>query len=261
MPDPELKKALSELMKELADDMVDDNEFIVDIAKNAFEVISELPTQQDGGLVDAIRAASEAVRMADDYRDISNVEDSVSVLTPEALTEMAAIAYEFDKSGDAMLVKQAAVLDEILLTIGAQKRAVTAAKNAQDAEIARLKSLAAENKDTDPYTMVKAEHDKQNRVTETRQMIADKVKEYRPMEAPLNTRTCPDHPGAQMARIAEHTYQCSLDKGVYNYESGYTTMKGNKVPGGDVSNQTQALFDRPNEFMSFETRESKLNPS
>jgi hypothetical protein len=63
-----------------------------------------------------------------------------------------------------------------------------------------------------------------------------------------------------MARIGEATYQCSLDKQVYNYQGGFKTMKGSTVPGGDVSGQTQALNDRPQEHMSFDTRESKLNP-
>lgn len=189
--------------------------------------------------------------------DISFVMDSL--VTPESLQEMAAIASEFDKTGHPMLMKQAAVLDEILLTIGAQKTAIVAAKAAQDKEVSRLKTLIAEKEMKDPYTVAKDVHYKSNHVAEAQKEI-DKIKEYRPMEAPLNTRTCPDHPGAQMSRIAEHTYQCSLDKGIYNYESGYTTMKGNKIPGGDISNQTQVLHDRPNEFTSFETRESKLNP-
>ena len=251
-----MKKIFSDIVQELAGDMADDNEFIVHVAKDAFREIDKLTINKQIGLEEAIRIASQAVHKIDEYRDVAYTDDLV---TPESLEEMAAIALEFDKSGEPMLMKQAAVLDEILLTIGAQKALVTAAKNAQDKEVAKIKD--SQPKDLDPYTMVKMEHDKQNRVDEARKMIADTVKEYRPMEAPLNTRTCPDHPGAQMARIAEHTYQCSLDKGVYNYENGYTTMKGNKVPGGDVSNQTQALFDRPNEFMSFETRESKLNPS
>lgn len=228
-----------------------DEVFLSSVAGGALKIVEQ-----------TLRSASKTV---DDYSkrggDLGAIEDAL--VTPESLAEMAAIAAEFDKSGDPLLMKQAAVLDEILLTIGAQKAAAAAARRAQDEEIARLKALAADKEDggkKDPYTVAKKFHDKDNHVAEAQAAI-DKVKEYRPMEAPLNTRTCPDHPGAQMARIAEHTYQCSLDKGIYNYESGYTTMKGNKIPGGDVSNQTQALYDRPNEFTSFETRESKLNPS
>lgn len=189
---------------------------------------------------------------------IDIISSATSDIAPEKLQEIATLASEFDKSGDPLLMKQAAVLDEILLTIGAQKSAVIAAKRSQDIEIARLKALA-EGKEKDPYTISREVHDKSNRVAEAQKEIS-KIKEYRPMESPLNTRTCPDHPGAQMARVAEHTYQCSLDKSIYNYETGYTTMKGNNIPGGSVSNQTQSLYDRPNEFTSFETRENKLNP-
>lgn len=218
-----------------------------------------------GIAVDGLTKANIALHSANktiiDFtgQDISMAADSL--ITPESLTEMAAIASEFDKTGDPLLMKQAQVLDEILLTIGAQKTAITVAKKIQDEEIARLKAkIAKEESDKDPYTVVKKFHDKDNHVAEAQEAIK-KIKEYRPLESPLSTRTCPDHPGAQMTRVAEGTYQCSLDRGIYNYNNGYTTMKGNKIPGGDVSNQTQVLHDRPNEFTSFETRESKLNPN
>ncbi len=210
----------------------------------------------DTALLDAMGTLTSAVRKVGEY-----TLDKYSLISSKSLEEMTILASEFDKSGDPLLQKQAAVLDEILLTIGANKKTVSEAKSAQDLEVAKIKAARDESepKSKDPYTMVKAEHDKQNRVEEARKMIADKVKEYRPLEAPLMTRTCPDHPGAQMSRIAEGTFQCSLDKGIYNYQSGFTTMKGNRIPGGDVSNQTQALHDRPNEFTSFDSRESKLN--
>lgn len=188
----------------------------------------------------------------------SYVESDDHTVTAEHLQNMVVLARELDKTGDPWLMKQAALLDEILLTIGANRAEVAAAKRSQDEEILRIKSLA--NKENDPYTSPKAAHDKFNQVAEAQKAI-DKVKDYRPMEANLSTRTCPDHPGAQMGRIGESTYQCSLDKGIYNYENGYTTMKGNRVPGGDISNQTQGLHDRPNEFTSFDTRESRLNPN
>ena len=224
----------------------DDNSFIKNVALGALKQTEDI-----------LRTASKTLT---DLNKEDFDSDENSLVTPESLSEIAVIASEFDKTGDPLLQKYAAVLDEILLTIGAQKAAVTAARKSQDKEIARLRSEAAEKESKDPYTSAKKFHDKDNHVSEGQAAIA-KVKEYRPMEAPLNTRTCPDHPGAQMGRVAENTYQCSLDKGIYNYENGYTTMKGNKVPGGDVSNQTQALHDRPNEFTSFETRESKMNPS
>lgn len=211
----------------------------------------------------ARREAEDALMKAEEYlvQLLSNLSDKVSDLegfgveaSVHALDKLAKIATDLDSTGIPELQKQASVLDEILLTIGARKGIVAALRRKQDDEVERLRSEAK-----DEYTKVKEEHDKQNKVDDTRKLISDAVKEFRPMEAGLSTRTCPDHPGAQMARIAEATFQCSLDKAVYNYESGFSTMKGNKIPGGDVSNQTQALYDRPNEFMSFDTRESKLN--
>lgn len=228
-----------------------DQPFIASIARGGLKIVEE-SLRTTSATLSKFKADSGSV---DDLGAVM-----ASLVTPESLAEMVAIASEFDKTNDPLLMKQAAVLDEILLTIGAHKETVAAIRRSQDEEIARLKSEAAESKEKDPYTLAKKVHDKSNHVAEGQAAI-QKIKDYRPMEAPLNTRTCPDHPGAQMARVAEGTWQCSLDKGIYNYENGYTTMKGNKIPGGDVSNQTQALYDRPNEFTSFETRESKLNPN
>lgn len=178
-------------------------------------------------------------------------------ITADKLTEMAVLADAFDESGDPLLIRQASVIDEILLTIGASKETVAAAKRASDIELEKLRAQQPPGKD--PYKIVKEEHDKDNGVEEARKLIADAVKEYRPLEAGLSTRTCVDHPGALMSRIGDNIYQCSLDKGIYNYQAGFTDMKGNKIPGGDVSNQTQSLHDRPNEQTSFDTRESRLN--
>lgn len=211
----------------------------------------------------ALMAVAEALTRA--HFEINKIAEVVgnlptsSELTLENLEEMAILATEFDKSGDPLLQKQASVLDEILLTIGASKNQVAQAKKAQDLEVSKIKAKQAEKEEFDPYRRAKLEHDKQNRVEEAKKDIQNKVKEYRPNEAALQTRTCPDHPGAQMARTGENMFQCSLDKKVYNYQSGYTTMKGNRVPGGDVANQTQSLNNIPNEFTSFDNRESKLN--
>lgn len=211
-----------------------------------------------GNLYSYLASLSDLLTRVKDCKKPKDEDKDQTVVTAESITEMAALASAFDKSGDELLMKQAAVLDEILLTIGANKRQVAEAKSAQDREVDRIKSFSAKEDGEDPYTMVKAEHDKQLKVEDVRKEIANKVKEYRPLEAPLMTRTCPDHPGAQMARIAEHTYQCSLDKAVYNYQNGFTTMKGNKIPGSSIMNQTQD-HDKPNEFTSFDSRESRLN--
>ena len=56
--------------------------------------------------------------------------------------------------------------------------------------------------------------------------------------------------------MGEHVWQCDLDKKIYNYETGFELNNGSKVPGGDVSEQTQGL-NIP--FHSiFDTREGRL---
>lgn len=206
----------------------------------------------------ALLEATTAIDMA-----ISKIEKVAKLadgeLDENALEEMAAIATEFDKSGDPLLMKQASVLDQILLSIGAPKGYKNAFKLAEDKEIEKLREKYRAEALERSYKGPKEEHDKDMKVADSFKAIENSVKEYRPLEAPLSTRTCPDHPGSQMQRVADYTYQCSLDKKVYNYLGGFTTMKGNKIPGGDIATQTQSLGDRAIEHTSFDTRESKLN--
>jgi hypothetical protein len=178
----------------------------------------------------------------------------------ELMNMLVAWASELDKTGDPELIKEASVIDEILLTLAAPKDAKDAFKLAEDQEIERLREKYRSEALDDRYKRPREELQKDLKTADAVKAIENSVKEYRPMEAPLSTRTCPDHPGAQMQRVGDNIYQCSLDKKVYNYRGGFTTMKGNQVPGGDVSEQTQSLGDRAVEHMSFDTRESKLNP-
>lgn len=244
-------KELKEVIKKLATDLSDRNHEALVLADESGSV--EL-------LNDVARALTTAATTFQDlFKNLEYYETkkSESGITFEKLDEMVALANAWDESGDPLLISQASVIDEVLLTIGAQKSVVADAKRAFDTEIEKIRAKQPVGKD--PYKIVKEEHDKNNEVEEAKKLIADAVKQYRPLESGLNTRTCHDHPGAQMARIGDGIYQCSLDKGIYNYQSGFTTMKGNKIPGGDVANQTQSLYDRPNEFTSFDSRESRLN--
>lgn len=54
----------------------------------------------------------------------------------------------------------------------------------------------------------------------------------------LSSRYCPDHRGAQMARISETEYKCALDGKVYNYETGFTNYEGENIAGGSIQGQT-----------------------
>lgn len=172
-----------------------------------------------------------------------------SSITSESINTLAEIATAFDESGDENLKKSASAIDELLLTIAAPPYWAEKFKAAQEKEIDVIK-----NKYQDP---TKDLHENW-KVSETLKAIEKSPysKEYRMMEHSLNTRTCPDHPGAQMARVGEATWQCDLDKKIYDYNSGYETLKGEKVPGGSVAAQTDLSGHDPQS--PFDTREVRL---
>ena len=218
-----------------------------------------------GGLRAAEETLRTAVKTLHNYgrstgEDTGFVNDLV---TAESLQELAAVASEFDKTGNPILMKQASVIDELLLTIAVQKGAVQAIRQAHEQEIERIKSqlyseAAEKNTERDPYADAKKFHAEQNNKEEAAKAIQN-VKHYRPLEAPLSTRVCPDHAGSQIHRVGNNMWQCCLDKKIYDFNSGFTLMNGNTVAGGNTANQTQMLDDHPNESTSFDTRESRLN--
>jgi hypothetical protein len=191
-----------------------------------------------------VKAANVLKESAEEVSKIEPEENSV--VTPESLSDMAAVAEAFDESGDELLQKQASVLDEILLTLAAPRGYVDKVKMIENDRIDQLKKK---------YKEIKPKHDEMNKISDAVKDIekAPVYKTYRPLEAPLSTRYCPDHSGAQIARVGEHTWQCMLDHKIYNYDVGFTTLKGNKVPGGDVSLQTPNSLDVNHEV--FTTRE------
>jgi hypothetical protein len=166
-----------------------------------------------------------------------------SKITPESIEELANLATAFDASGDPQLKKQASVLDELLLSIAAPPNAYAERKDLQDNRLIELKKK---------YESPRDELRKINSIEKSEQAIdkSDMTKRYKILEAPLSARSCPDHPGAQIARVGEHMWQCEMDKKVYNYETGFKLNNGSNVPGGDVAQQTQsseipyhAIFD------------------
>lgn len=172
-----------------------------------------------------------------------------SKITPDSVEEIAALAAAFDASGDPGLKKQASVLDELLLTIAARPGELETKKEAEDN---RLEELRKKYQEPTKYLA------EANKVEESKKAIdqSSMTKTYAVLEAPLNTRYCPDHPGGQISRIGEHMWQCELDKKVYNFETGYTLSNGNKVPGGDVANQTQPVATPMHSL--FDTREGRM---
>ena len=203
----------------------------------------------------AIAAASTLLENVADDMD-QNAELNI---TPEQLDEMAAIASAFDESGDPLLQKQASVLDEILLSIAAPKNAALQARKVTEDEINRLREERRRARGEEAYIKPKEElHDMWNTAAQAK-AVEQQVKRYVPLEAPLQTRYPPDRPGGQMTRITDHVYQDIVTGIIYDFKVGYTTQKGNKVPGGSVENQTRQLGDFRNQGSSlFETRQSLM---
>lgn len=194
-----------------------------------------------------VLAAALLKTAADEVDFIEPPEESK--ITPDAIENLASLAATFDASGDPELKKQASVLDELLLSIAAPPNAVSAKKAAEDLRMEALRAKY-QNPRKDLYDT--------NKLAEVEKGIQNSgmTKQYRILEAPLSSRSCPDHPGAQIARVGEHTWQCSLDKKIYNYDVGFTLSNGSKVPGGDVANQTQHTSEPTHAI--FDSREGRL---
>jgi len=191
--------------------------------------------------------AATALRKAADHVD--QIEPSEeSHLTPESIDQLSEIATAFDESGDVNLQKQASVIDELLFTIAAPPDYLDKKKASEDNRLDDLKRKYEDNA---------AKLKEINKIEDSEKAIKESgiTKEYMIMEAPLSTRCCPDHPGVQISRVGDDMWQCSMDKKVYNYATGYTLQNGMKVPGGDVSNQS---MHTPESHSLFDNRESRL---
>lgn len=194
-----------------------------------------------------VLAAALLKRAAEEVDGMEPAEPSQ--ITPESIEEIAALASALDSSNDPRLKKQASVLDELLLTIAAPPGALAEKRAADDYRIEELrkkyegprKELHALQGNADTLKAI----DKSNM-----------TKQYKILEAPLSSRYCPDHPGAQISRVGEHMWQCELDKKTYNFETGFELQNGDKVPGGDVAAQTSGISTPFHAI--FDTREGRL---
>lgn len=203
----------------------------------------------------AIAAASTLLEGVADDMD-RNAEFSI---TAQQLDEIVALATAFDQSSDPLLKKQASVLDELLLSIAAPKNAARESRKVTDDEINRLREKRRSSCREENYEDPRKAHADMNNAKEQAKAVAQQVKRYRPLEAPLQTRYPPDRPGGQMTRITDHVYQDIVTGIVYDFKAGYTTQKGNEVPGTSVENQTRQLGDSRNQSTSlFETRQSLM---
>lgn len=204
----------------------------------------------------AVAAASSLLEeVADDLEKKANFD-----VTEQQLDEMAALASAFDESGDPLLKKQASVLDELLLSIAASKTAALESRKVYDDEISRLREELRRVRREEAYVKPAQDHETMHNKVEQAKAVAQQVKRYVPLEAPLQTRYPPDRPGGQMTRITDHVYQDIVTGIIYDYKAGYKTQKGNEVPGGAVEYQTRDFGDVRNQGASlFETRQSIMN--
>jgi hypothetical protein len=196
---------------------------------------------------DACVSAALVLRVA--AHETDQIEPpSEPTLTPEALDNIHSIITAFDKSGDADLQKTASALDELLL-ISTTPEWVANYKQAQQDRLDVLKSK---------YDDVRKQHEELRGVKESAKAIdkSPMFQEVRIQDHALNTRTCPDHPGAQMARVGEAMWQCALDKKVFNYTTGYTTERGEKVRGQYIGSQPHEFDVHPSGL--FDTREDRV---
>lgn len=193
--------------------------------------------------------AAHALRKA--AQEVDSIEPAPEpTISAESIEELANLATALDSSGDPLLRKQASVLDELLLSIAAPPNAYAMRQDLQEQRLVELKKK---------YEMPREKLRESNKIADSERGI-DKsqfTKQFKIMEAPLSTRYCPDHAGVQIARVGEHVWQCEMDKKTYDFENGFTLENGNKVPGGDVSQQTQGL--NVTNHAIFDTREGRLN--
>lgn len=203
----------------------------------------------DSVAASCVSAAAILKRGAEEAAKLEPAEEPK--LTPEALDHLNLVISAFDQSGDKDLQKTASVIDELLLSVCAKPQWVSQYKEAEEKKIDEM---------TKKYKGVNEQLHKENRVAESAAAIdkSPMFAEPRKIAPSLSTRCCPDHSGVLLSRVADHTWQCQLDKKQYNWQTGFTDMKGNKIPGGDPSQQFE-FSNREQPHQLFDGREERLN--
>lgn len=215
-----------------------DNEalLLAEYDENCLQVVAE----------SCVEAAKLLKITAEAVDDIEPPEESK--ITPESIEDLAQIATAFDSSGDPALVKQAAVIDELLLTIASPPHALAEYKKLEDHRLEDLRKR---------YEQPTKDLQESNKIADSLKAVekSPMMKTYRILEHPLSARTCPDHPGTMLYRSGDD-WICPLDKKVYNFETGFELNNGDKIPGGTVSEQTTGTYTPFSGI--FDSREERL---
>jgi len=190
--------------------------------------------------------------------EIKEVIDSLeSHQDSNDLEAIAATAKEFDESGDPFLQKQAQVLDTVL-SIFANKDFAKLAED--DHETNKLREKYRKRDQEEKYN--KPTEYLKDKTSKTADRLSNALKEsteVRPMDVSLNTRYCPDHIGVGLVYVGEGTYQCSLDKKVFDFKEGYKNANGKNVPGFNVADQNKIDNANIDFKANFDTREGRMN--
>ncbi len=183
-----------------------------------------------------IIAAAILKKAALDIQLISGIEDTnkYGADVGDALDNLRILANELDNSANPELCKRASVLDEILLTITSSVEEQEKFRAAMDKKIEDIKSHAQKE-------------ETKKKATDKPQVAAsiDSTEGgvYRPLQAPLSTRSFPGAPGSMMARITDDVWYNINTGEQVDFKTGYM-LNGKKVPGTSVEEQT-AGFDSP----------------
>jgi len=175
-------------------------------------------------------------------------------VSSQSLEELAELASAFDLSGDPELQAEASAIDQVLLALAAPGEAVTKINLVYDKELEELRKTRRSREIEKKYSNPRKELQEMHGHRAIADAVDKNVRRYRSMEAPLSTRYSPDRPGVSLMRITDGVYQDPTTGKTYDYRAGYTTDKGNEIPGGSVDQQIPDLNDHQSRSL-FTTRE------
>jgi hypothetical protein len=174
-----------------------------------------------------VLAAAILRKAALDIQLVSGIEDTnkYDFNVSDALDSLVSMANEFDNSNNPDLIKKANLIDEIILTMSSTVEEQEKFKYAMDKKIEDIKKRSRDSVDK---KKIKASIDDTENGS------------YRPLQAPLSSRSFPGSPGTPMVRVREGVYY-NIDTGEQiDFNSGYN-LNNKKVPGTSVENQTENL--------------------
>ena len=226
---------------------------ITDMVNTLEEKFAKLSDSHPQEVTELVAVASTALE-----KIASTYDEPQTPVDGQSLEELAALASAFDLSGDPELQAEAAVIDQVLFAIAAPGEAVNSFNLVYDKELEELRKTRRSQDLEDKYTKTKEHLDEMYGHKAIADAVEKDVRRYRPLEAPLSTRYSPDRPGVSLMRITDRVYQDPTTGKVYDYAAGYTTDKGNDIPGGGVDEQIKDINDHQSRSI-FTTREGLLS--